>query len=114
VTRPAVTNNVTGTVTDQAANPVPGVTLTATATGQTTVTTTTDGSGNYTLAGLLDASTWDITPTKTGYTFSPTNTSEAISGANVTSVNFTATASGGGGVLLPIAVLARRHQSSTF
>ncbi len=54
-------------------------------------TATTDGNGNYTISGLVDGN-YTITPSKTGYTFSPTSTSVTISGANQTGKNFTATA----------------------
>jgi hypothetical protein len=49
-----------------------------------------DGSGNYTIPGLLNGS-YTITPSLTGYSFSPTNSSQTISGADITGVNFTAT-----------------------
>jgi hypothetical protein len=52
---------------------------------------TSDGSGNYTIANLLDGS-YTLTPSKIGYTFSPTSANETVSGANITGVNFTAIA----------------------
>lgn len=48
-----------------------------------------DGSGNYTIPSLVDGS-YTITPSKTGFTFSPANQGETVSGANITGVNFTA------------------------
>jgi hypothetical protein len=49
-----------------------------------------DGSGNYTISGLANGP-YTITPSKVGYTFSPTSASETVSNANITGVNFTAT-----------------------
>jgi fibronectin type 3 domain-containing protein len=53
--------------------------------------TTTDSSGNYSFASLTNG-TYTVTPTDTGYTFSPINQSVTVNGANQTGVNFTATA----------------------
>jgi hypothetical protein len=53
--------------------------------------TTTNTSGSYTFRGLING-TYTVTPSKAGYTFSPTSTKVEISGANVTGVNFIAKA----------------------
>jgi plastocyanin len=50
----------------------------------------TDASGNYTFTGL-DNGIYTITPTRTGYTFSPTSSPQTVIGANITAVNFIAT-----------------------
>jgi hypothetical protein len=47
-----------------------------------------DGSGNYSIPGLLNGS-YTITPSRPGYTFTPTSQNETINGANITGVNFT-------------------------
>lgn len=57
--------------------------------GTSSGSTTADGSGNYTISGLANGP-YTITPSKTGYTFSPTSASEIVSGSNITGVNFTA------------------------
>jgi len=49
----------------------------------------TDGSGNYTISGLANG-TYTITPSKTGYTFTPPSSSKTVSSANITNVDFTA------------------------
>ncbi|HWB99995.1 MAG TPA: N,N-dimethylformamidase beta subunit family domain-containing protein, partial [Bryobacteraceae bacterium] len=59
--------------------------------GAASATATADSSGNYTLAGLANGS-YTVTPSKSGYTFSPPSQTITVSGANVSSVNFTATA----------------------
>jgi hypothetical protein len=51
---------------------------------------TADGSGNYTISGLANGA-YTITPSFTGYTFSPTSRNETVSGSNITGVNFIAT-----------------------
>ena len=51
---------------------------------------TADGSGNYVIINLANGS-YTITPSKTGYTFSPTSASETVNGANITGVDFGAT-----------------------
>ena len=50
-----------------------------------------DANGNYSFTGLANGS-YTVTPSKTGYTFSPANQSVTVNGANVTAVNFTAQA----------------------
>jgi hypothetical protein len=54
-----------------------------------------DGSGNYTIPNL-GPGTYVITPSLTGYTFSPTSQNAIIAAANTTGVNFTASLAGGG------------------
>jgi hypothetical protein len=60
-------------------------------TGTSSGSVTADGSGNFTTSGLANGS-YTLTPSKTGYTFSPTSRSETISGSNITEANFTASA----------------------
>ncbi len=81
------TYSISGTVSGAVSS---GVTITA---GSSTTTTATDGS--YTISGLSNG-TYTVTPSKSGYTFSPTSISVTISGASQTGKNFTSTASGGG------------------
>jgi hypothetical protein len=49
--------------------------------------TTADSSGNYNTGPLANGS-YILTPSKTGYTFSPTSAAETVSGADITGVNF--------------------------
>ena len=60
-------------------------------TGTSSGSVTADGSGNYTIPGLQNGS-YTVTPSKTGFIFSPTNRALTISGSNLTGQNFTATA----------------------
>jgi hypothetical protein len=85
------TYTISGTITTSTGTAISGVTV---STGATSATT--NASGAYTLSGLANG-TYTVTPTLTGYTFSPVNRSVTVNGANVTGQNFTGTASGGGG-----------------
>ena len=81
------THSISGTI-----SPVTGGSgTTVTLSGAASATTTADGAGNYTFAGLQNG-TYTITPGRTAYTFSPSNQTAIINGANVTGINFTATA----------------------
>jgi len=59
-------------------------------TGAATANTTADSSGNYSFAGLANGS-YAVTPSKSGYTFSPTSQPVTVNGANVSGIDFTAT-----------------------
>jgi hypothetical protein len=80
--------SISGTVT-AGGSALSGVTMTLS--GTASATTTTDASGNYSFTGLVNGS-YTVTPSKTGYTFTPTSKSVTISSANVTAQNFAATA----------------------
>jgi hypothetical protein len=62
--------------------------------GATSASTTTDTAGNYIFTGLANG-TYAVTPSHTGYTFTPSTQSVTVNGANVTAVSFTATPQGG-------------------
>lgn len=65
----------------------PGATITYTGTSSGTVTA--DGAGNYTIY-WLGPGTYTITPSKVGFTFTPTSQSVTITTASVSGVDFTA------------------------
>jgi hypothetical protein len=79
------TYSISGTISPTAGGS--GATLTLG--GAVTTTTTADAAGNYTFSGLANG-TYAVTPSHTGYTFSPTSQSAPVNGANVTGINFTA------------------------
>src|SRR6267143_1221387 len=81
----AQTFSISGTISPTVGGSGATVALSGAASGSTIA----DGSGNYTFAALANG-TYTVTPTNTGYTFSPVNGSATVNGANVTSVNFTA------------------------
>jgi uncharacterized protein with LGFP repeats len=59
--------------------------------GAASATVTADASGNYSFPGLPNGA-YTVTPSKTGFTFAPVNRAVTVSGADLTSVNFTTTA----------------------
>ncbi len=67
-----------------------GANATIALSGAATATATADASGNYSFAGLANGG-YTVTPSKSGYTFSPVNQPVTVNGANVSGVNFTAT-----------------------
>jgi hypothetical protein len=84
------TYSITGTISPTAA----GSGATATLSGASSATVTANGSGVYTFSGLSNG-TYTVTPTKSGYTFSPLSSAKTVNGANVTGVNFTGSQSTG-------------------
>jgi carboxypeptidase family protein len=81
----APTFSISGTITPTAG----GSGATVTLSGAANATTTTDGSGNYTFTSVSNGS-YTVTPSNSGYTFTPASQSVTVNGANVTGVNFTA------------------------
>lgn len=75
--------SVSGTVTTSTGVGISGVTV-----GTGAASTTTNSSGAYTLGGLANGS-YTLTPSLSGYTFSPAGSSVTVNGANVGGVNFT-------------------------
>jgi inhibitor of cysteine peptidase len=84
----AVTYSISGQVTSNGSG-LSGVTMALS--GASIATTITDASGNYTFTGLANGN-YALTPSRTGFTFSPASSPQTVSGANKTAVNFTATA----------------------
>lgn len=77
-------SSIRGQITDSANAPMAGVTVSVA--GPTATTTTTDLQGNYVLDGLTDGN-YTITPSKSGYTFSPSYLSATVP-PNVIGKNF--------------------------
>lgn len=83
-----VAYSISGTVTPS----LSGVKITAVnAVTLTAISSTTSAGGTYTISGLANGN-YTVTPSLTGYSFSPTGTAVSVSGANITGTNFTATA----------------------
>src|SRR5438876_1913593 len=83
--QPVPTWSISGTVSP-AAN---GSGTTLTLSGGASGTTTADSSGNFAFAGLANG-TYTVTPSKSGFTFTPASQPVTVNGANATGVNFTA------------------------
>lgn len=58
--------------------------------GASSASTTTNGSGSYSFGSLANGA-YTVTPSLSGYAFSPTNRSVTVSGGNVSGANFTST-----------------------
>ena len=84
----AATYTISGTITVSGGGALSGATVNLT--GDNTATVTTNASGVYTIAGLVNGA-YTVTPSNSGYTFSPTSASVTIASGNQTA-NFTATA----------------------
>jgi hypothetical protein len=78
------TYSVSGSISPSASGAGATVTLSGAGSG----TTTADASGNYTFAGLANGS-YTVTPSKSGFTFSPTSAAATVNNGNVTALNFT-------------------------
>ena len=79
------THSISGTVTNNGSG-ISGVTVSLS--GTSSASTTTDVNGNYSFGSLAKGS-YTITPSLTGYTFSPSSSSQTLSNANISGVNFT-------------------------
>ncbi len=86
-TQVSQTFSISGTISPTAGGSGATVTLSGTA----AATTTTNSSGSYSFTGLANGS-YSVTPSNSGFTFSPANQSVTVNAANVTGVNFTASA----------------------
>ena len=84
-TATAGTFSISGTITGAGGN---GATVTLG--GASSATTTANSAGAYTFTSLANGS-YPVTPSHTGYTFSPSSQNATVSSANVSGVNFTAT-----------------------
>ena len=83
------TYSISGSITPAASGT--GTTVTLTLGASTIASATADVSGNYSFTGVV-AGSYTVTPTKTGFTFSPISAPANVSNANVTVATFTATA----------------------
>lgn len=81
------TYSISGTISPAAG----GNGATVTLSGPASATTTANSSGNYTFTGVANGN-YAVTPSHAGYTFAPTTQAVSVNGANVTGLNFTATA----------------------
>jgi Concanavalin A-like lectin/glucanases superfamily len=81
----APTYTISGTITG-----VGGPAATVKLTGTGSASTTADSGGNYTFSGLANGS-YTVTPSKTGYVYTPAGQAVTVNGANVSAVNFGST-----------------------
>jgi hypothetical protein len=78
------TYSISGKVTAGGA-PLSGVSMSLS--GTASKATTTNASGDYTFT-IVGNGSYTVTPSRTGYTFSPTNRSMTVNGADVTGQDF--------------------------
>jgi len=83
----AATYSISGTISPT--NGGSGATVTLGGAGS--ATTTANSSGAYSFSNLVNGS-YTVTPSNTGFSFSPTSQTVTVSGNNVSNINFTATA----------------------
>jgi hypothetical protein len=76
--------SISGTISPVSA----GSGATVTLSGAAAATTTADGSGNFSFTGLANGG-YSVTPSRSGYTFTPASQSVTVSGANLTGISFT-------------------------
>ncbi len=81
----SVTFRLSGTVSPQSV----GNGTTVALSGPTSASTSGDSSGNYGFSGLANG-TYAVTPSRSGYIFSPSVQSVSIDGSDVSGINFTA------------------------
>jgi hypothetical protein len=79
---------ISGRVATAAGAGISGVTMTLT--GAASQTVQTDASGNYSLAGLANG-VYTVTPSLSGFTFTPASRTVTVNGGNVINQNFTGT-----------------------
>jgi hypothetical protein len=87
----ATTYSISGTVGGAIAG---GVTITLSGGTFGTAITKTGTDGSYSFQGLLPGD-YTVTPSKTGYTFSPTSRTPTVATANITGQDFTSSVDGG-------------------
>ncbi len=98
--------SISGTISGGGGN---GATVTLT--GGASVTANT--SGGYTFTGLANGS-YTVSPTKTGFTFTPTNQPVTVNNTNVTGVNFTSTQNAGTGLAIDAKVFKDGTKATTI
>ncbi len=81
-----VTYTISGTISGTGGNAA-----TVTLSGAASASVTASATGTYTFSNLVNGS-YTVTPSKSGFIFTPANKAVTVSGANVASVNFTSTA----------------------
>jgi len=89
---PLQTYTISGTVSPASS----GTGTLLTLSGTPNLTTTADSSGNFSFTGMGNG-TYNLTPSKSGYTFTPASQSVTVNGANVPGINFTAASQSGSG-----------------
>jgi hypothetical protein len=80
--------------------------------GAATATTTADGSGNFSFTGLANGS-YTVTPSRSGFTFTPASRSVTVNGANQTGINFTGQAASSNSISIDATISGDRSTAGT-
>jgi hypothetical protein len=106
--QPVPTYSISGTISPAAS----GSGATVALSGASTATTTADASGNYTFSGLVSGS-YAVTPSKAGFSFTPSVQSVNLSGADATGVNFTAQTVQPAALIIDVTPVGNQNTAST-
>ncbi|SPF43833.1 exported hypothetical protein [Candidatus Sulfopaludibacter sp. SbA4] len=106
--KPPPTFSISGTISPVAA----GSGALAKLAGGPGGSTTADTSGNFSFSGLPNG-TYTITPSKSGYSFTPASQGATVNGANVTGLSFTGQAAGGSGTIATDVTVSRDAQTAS-
>lgn len=98
--------SISGTISGTGGN---GATVTLT----TGTSVTANASGVYTFTGVANGS-YTVTPTKTGFTFSPGSQPVTVNNTNVTGVNFTSAQNAGAGLAIDVKVFKDGTKATTI
>ena len=98
--------SISGTISGSGGN---GATVTLTGGGSVTA----NASGGYTFTGVANGS-YTVTPTKTGFTFTPSNQPVTVNNTNVTGVNFTSAQNAGTGLAIDAKVFKDGTKATTI
>jgi len=89
----SIVQNQTWTISGSISPAANGSGATVTLSGASTASTSVNSSGSYSFTGLSNGS-YTVTPSKSGFTFSPASAQVTVNGANQAAVNFTASSTG--------------------
>ena len=89
-----------------------GAGATVSLTGASSTMTTADGSGNYSFTGLLNG-TYTVTPSNQGFVFNPASHGTAISGSDVSGLNFASLPTVASVALSPASVIGGGSSTGT-
>ena len=101
--------SISGTISGAGGN---GATVTLSSGTTTIATTTASGAGAYSFNNVNNGN-FTVTPTNSGFTFTPLSQNVTVNNANLTGVDFTSAVSASGGVATDAIVLIDKSTSST-
>jgi hypothetical protein len=88
VTSPGPSSSATYSISGIISPASAGNGTTVSLSGRTSASTAGNSSGNYSFSGLVNG-TYAVTPSRSGYTFSPTEQTVSVNGSDVSGIDFT-------------------------